>query len=219
MIVRVNGKLWRQDWPIHLHVLVSISNGIKSGIIWEYLFPSFIDHKIKSKLSKKARLSLLFWNFDGLIQQKNVESNFDSVFWSINDLLSDSNSAFTTQHSHSTPFYLALLLWYIGDMYLIFNNGSISIIGKDGGQLKQEITIVPFGVESVIPYLQWTKSTGYQVSIKHTLFFSKYIWQFFKLRTFINFFWSTNSPQLLSKYLILLMKIPVLPAYFWHGNK
>ena len=130
-----------------------------------------------------------------------------------------SDSAFTIQHSHSNPFYLALLLWYRGDMYLIFNNGSISIIGKDGGLLKQEITIVPFGVESVIPYLQWIKSTGYQVSIKHTLFFSKYIWQFFKLRTFINFFWSTNSPQLLSKYLILLMKIPVLPAYFWHGNK
>ena len=65
-----------------------------------------------------------------------------------------SDSAFTIQHSHSNPFYLALLLWYRGDMYLIFNNGSISIIGKDGGLLKQEITIVPFGVESVIPYLQ-----------------------------------------------------------------
>jgi hypothetical protein len=47
-----------------------------------------------------------------------------------------------------------LLLWNRGDMYLMFNNGSISIIGKDGGLLKQEITIVPFEVESVIPYLQ-----------------------------------------------------------------
>ena len=47
------------------------------------------------------------------------------------------------------------------------NNGSISIIGKDGGLLKQEITTVPFEVESVIPYLQWIKSTGCQASIKH----------------------------------------------------
>ena len=196
MIVRVNGKLWRQDWPIHLHVLVSISNGIKSGIIWEYLFPSLIDHKIKSKLSKKARLSLLFWNFDGLIQQKNVESNFASFFWSINDLLSD--SAFTTQHSHSTPFYLALLLWYIGDMYLIFNNGSISMIGKDGGLLKQEITIVPFEVESVIPYLQWFKSTGCQLSFKHTFFF-------LKIYTYDNFSSLNNNkfifgPQIVHSY-------------------
>ena len=72
-------------------------------------------------------------------------------------------------------------------MYLIFNNGSISIIGKDGGLLKQEMNKVPFEVESVIPYLQWIRSTGYQVSIKHTLFFSKYIptlydnWEFARL--------------------------------------
>ena len=53
-----------------------------------------------------------------------------------------------------TIFAVLLLLWYRGEMYLLLNNGSISIIGKDGGLLKQEITIVPFGVESVIPYLQ-----------------------------------------------------------------
>ena len=47
-----------------------------------------------------------------------------------------------------------LLLWYRGEMHLILNNGSISIIGKDGGLLKQEITTVPFEVESVIPYLK-----------------------------------------------------------------
>ena len=109
MIVLVNGKLWRQDCPpIHIHVLVSISNVIKRGIIWEYLFPSLIDHKIKSKLSKKARLSLLFWNFDGLIQQKNVESNFASFFWSINDLLSD--SAFTTQHSQYSFLFSPIVM-------------------------------------------------------------------------------------------------------------
>ena len=51
-------------------------------------------------------------------------------------------------------FTVLLLLRYRGDMYLILNNGSISIIGKDGGLLKQELTKVPFGVESVIPYLQ-----------------------------------------------------------------
>ena len=107
----------------------------------------------------------------------------------------------TIQHSHSNPFYLALLLWYRGDMYLIFNNGSISIIGKEGGLLKQDITIVSFEVESVVPYLQWIKSTGCQVSIKHMYiyqqnphFFLKIYGNFSSLEHLsILFFWSTNS--------------------------
>jgi hypothetical protein len=39
-------------------------------------------------------------------------------------------------------------------MHLILNNGSISRIGMEGALSKQEITAVPFKVESVIPYLQ-----------------------------------------------------------------
>lgn len=87
-----------------------------------------------------------------IIIPKNVEDNFDLFFLSINDLRSD--SAFTTHHYHTTPFNLALLLWYRGDMHLILNNGSISRIGEEGALSKQEITTVPFKVESVIPYLQ-----------------------------------------------------------------
>ena len=53
-----------------------------------------------------------------------------------------------------TLFDLVLLLWYRGDMHLVWNNGYISRIGEKGALSKQEITAVPFKVESVIPYLQ-----------------------------------------------------------------
>ena len=51
-------------------------------------------------------------------------------------------------------FYIALLLWYRGEMHLVLSNGSISMIENDGTLSIKQIVVPPFKVKTAIPYLK-----------------------------------------------------------------